>query len=278
MDLSYQDSSDEENDMIVIRDDDPTDAAGSSHQMVIEEENIVDENCNENNIEISDEDSDADLIMPTRKSKDPSPVWKCADRVEGGGAKCRFCPTIIKSTKGSTSTIINHLIKKHKNKAAVKDLEKEIDKKRGALKLKRLQDQKNKVMNKQPSFLNFSKRRGVMDVLKKKKLDLAIVKMIVLMNKPFSDVENPFSRQLLFTAEPNYLCPSRNSVTALFDDLAKKIKEDLKLEIIKDIEEAGHLTLNICSDHGTSSDRHRTKKNAVTDKTGKDKINKELQV
>ena len=93
MDLSYEDSSDDDNDMTVIRDDDPTDAAGSSHQMMIEE-NIVDENCNENDIEISDEESEPDLIMPTRKSKDPSPVWKCADRVEGGGAKCRFCPTI----------------------------------------------------------------------------------------------------------------------------------------------------------------------------------------
>ena len=283
MDLSYQDSSDEDSNMIIVRDDDPTEAgptsgplvAGSSMHgtsvqqrpsrvMEIEYENVVDEN--ENAISVSDGESEAeaDLIMPIRKSKDPSPVWTCADRVEGGGAKCRFCPTIIKCTKGSTSTIVNHLIKKHRNKAAVKDLEEAIEKKRGAVKLKRLQDQKKKIMNAQPSILNFSTRRGIIDSFKKKKLDEAIVKMIVLMNKPFSDVENPFFRQVLFTAEPNYLCPSRHKVTALFDDMAKKIKEDLKLEITKDIEEAGHFTLNICSDHGTSSDRHMTKKNAVT--------------
>ena len=81
-----------------------------------------------------------------------------------------------------------------------------------------------------------------------------------MMNKPFSDINNTFFRQVLFTAEPNYLCPSRNTITNMFDEMATKVKEDLKNEIAKDIEAAGHLTLNICSDHGTSSDRFRTKR------------------
>ena len=48
--------------MTVVRDDDPT-------------ENVVDENLNENAIAVCDGESEADLIMPIRKSKDPSPVW-----------------------------------------------------------------------------------------------------------------------------------------------------------------------------------------------------------
>ena len=74
MDLSYQDSSDEDSNMTVVRDDDPTEA-GPSRVMEIEHENVVDENLNENAIAVGDGESEADLIMPIRKSKDPSPVW-----------------------------------------------------------------------------------------------------------------------------------------------------------------------------------------------------------
>ena len=64
--------------------------------------------------------------------------------------------------------------------------------------MKRPVDQKKKSSNKQPSILNFSKRRGALDPFKKKKLDEAIVKMAITMNKNFSDVENHFCRQVLF--------------------------------------------------------------------------------
>lgn len=203
------------------------------------------------------------LVMPARKIKKPSPVWKCADRVPGG-AKCKFCLHVIKCAKGSTSTIVHHVLRQHGNRVEVQVLQNDISIKRQSLNLKRLQDQKKKENNKQPSILNFSKRRGIMDPFKKRKLDEAIVKMTIMMNKPFSDVENTFFRQVIFTAEPNYICPSRTRVTGTFDLMAKKVKEDLKLDITKDVTEAGHKTLNICSDHGTSSDRFRTKKNAVT--------------
>ena len=216
---------------------------------------------NNNDIEMSDNDDDptTNLVMPERKTKDPSPVWTCATRVEGG-AKCRFCPSIIKCSKSSTSSLLHHLLMRHKNETAIKFLEKAMSHKRDALKLKRLQNEKKKVVNKQPSILNFSKRRGVIDPFKKKRLDESIIKMIIMMNKPFSDINNTFFRQVLFTAEPNYLCPSRNTITNMFDEMATKVKEDLKNEIATDIEAAGDLTLNICSDHGTSSDRFRTKR------------------
>ena len=82
------------------------------------------------------------------------------------------------------------------------------------------------MVNKQPSILNFSKRRGVIDPLKKKRLDESIIKMIIMMNKPFSDINNTFFRQVLFTAEPNYLCPNRNTITNMFDEMAIKVKKD----------------------------------------------------
>jgi hypothetical protein len=68
----------------------------------------------------------------------------------------------------------------------------------------------------------------------------------------------------LFIAEPNYICPSRPRHTRNFDKAAVKVKDDLKKEIIRDVNEAGHKTVSITSDHGTSSDTYRTKKNAVT--------------
>ena len=47
--------------------------------MEIEDENEVDENSNEMDIEISDEESEADQIMPRRQSQNPRPVWTSAD-------------------------------------------------------------------------------------------------------------------------------------------------------------------------------------------------------
>ena len=47
------------------------------------------------------------------------------------------------------------------------------------------------------------------------------------------------------------------------DELAISVEEDLKKEIVKDMSEAGHKTISVVSDHGTSGDRFRTKKNAV---------------
>lgn len=203
------------------------------------------------------------LVMPVRKLKEPSPVWNCAEKLKGG-AKCKFCGRTFKCTLGSTSSITSHLLSKHSEVEAVKTMQGVLRKKKATLKMKRLQDQKRKSANKQPSILNFSKRRGIMDPLKKKKLDEAIVQMTITMNKPFSDVENHFFRKVLFVAEPNYLAPSRTRNTSKFDTMAQKVKKDLEEEITKDITEAGHNTLTICTDHGTSSDKFRTKKNAVT--------------
>ena len=88
--------------------------------------------------------------------------------------------------------------------------------------------------------------------------------MTVGMDRPFDDVENYYFRQLLFIAEPNYICPSRRRHTSNFDQAAIKVEEELKKDIVKDIIQAGHKTVSVTSDHGTSSDISRTKKNALT--------------
>ena len=82
---------------------------------------------------------------------------------------------------------------------------------------------------------------------------------------PALKVTAPFYlRELVFVLEPNYICPSRARHTRNFDKAAVKVKEDLKNEIVRDITEAGHKTISITSDHGTSADKYRTKKNALT--------------
>ena len=56
--------------------------------------------------------------------------------------------------------------------------------------------------------------------LQKKKIDEALVKMTVLMNKPFTDVENNSFRELLFAANRNYLVPSRRTLQRTLDSEA----------------------------------------------------------
>ena len=116
----------------------------------------------------------------------------------------------------------------------------------------------------QPRITAFAKSRGVMDAFKEKRLDKALVKLTIGMDLPFSIVENHHLRNLIFAAEPNYITPSRRKHTLNFEKEAVIVAESLKKEVIKDIVEAGHNTIHITSDHGTSADQFRTKKNALT--------------
>ena len=201
------------------------------------------------------------LVMPERKRKLPAPVWKCAEKVEGGG-KCNMCGKIYRCTGGNTSGIINHMLTQHPAKPEVKVLMMEMNNKKQKLKLKT--QEKQKKAKKQPSILSFSTKRGLMDQRKQKKIEESLVKMTVMMNRPFSDVDNPHFRQLLYAAEPNFICPSAKKHTSKFDEMAVEVKKSLKKEIIKDVTEAGHKTIIVTSDHGTSGDRLMTKENAVT--------------
>ena len=241
-----------------------------SHFEVIEDGNSVVEG-----IEISGSEEEMDtesepeednnnltgLEMPKRKVKEPAAVWKLAVKVQGG-AQCKLCEKTFRSTQGNTTNIIGHMKSKHRDRPEVQILIKEQVAKKEKLKLKRLQTVK--IWRKQPLITNFSVKRGIMDPLKKKKLDAALVKMTICMNRPFDDVENHHFRNVMFIAAPNYIVPSRRSHTANFDNEAVTVEEDLRKDITKDVVEAGHKTINITSDHGTSSDQFRTKKNALT--------------
>ena len=212
-----------------------------------------------------EESNNNELRMPKRKLKDPAPVWKhCATRLPDGKGKCRFCDKIFVCTDGSTSTLVAHVKSKHMKMDAVKELISDIKKKKDEIELAKVIKKRKIEASKQPSILTFTGRRGAIDPVKKRKLDDALVQMTVGMDRPFEDVENYYFRQLLFIAEPNYICPSRKRHTTNFDQTAIKVKEVLKKDIIKDIMEAGHKTVTITSDHGTSCDIYRTKKNALT--------------
>ena len=56
---------------------------------------------------------------------------------------------------------------------------------------------------------------------------------------------------------------SADKARRMFDEMAIKVESDLKVEVKTDITEAGHKTVHIVSDHGTSSDALKTKKNVV---------------
>ena len=230
----------------------------------VEEDDDVD---NENGSEPEGMDEATDnnnLEMPQRQIKKPAAVWNLAQRVEGG-ARCNLCEKTFKCDRGNTSNIMGHLRHKHRDRPEVQLFVKEQDAKKEKLKIKRLEkEKKTRSRGNQPLIRNFSVKRGIMDPLKKKKLDEALVRMTICMNRPFEDVENHHFRNVLFIAEPNYIVPSRRRHTFQFDEAALKVEDELKKDISKDVIEAGHKTINITSDHGTSSDQFRTKKNALT--------------
>ena len=167
-------------------------------------------------------------------------------------------------TEGSTSTLVAHVKSKHAKMDAVKELIGDIKRKREETERAKVIKKRKMEESKPPSILTFAGRRGAIDPVKKRKLDDALVQMTVGMDRPFDDVENYYIRQLLFIAEPNYICPGRKRHTSNFDQTAIKVKELLKKDIMKDIMLAGHKTVSITSDHGTSCDIYRSKKNALT--------------
>ena len=63
-----------------------------------------------------------------RITKNPSLVWQFAQRKKGG-AQCNYCGNIYMVYKGSTTGILNHIIKVHENNPEVQELKKEQEKK-----------------------------------------------------------------------------------------------------------------------------------------------------
>ena len=255
------------------REEESGDSRGSNKEMDVEEED------QERDIEDEDEEDQEDdeeddigersvLVLPKRKVKNPSPIWsECASKIysESGsfiGGKCNFCGKVYKSKTGNTSNLTRHVTTRHKvdHKAEVGRLAKEKKTKNAKIKSKKIEAEKKR--RSIPSMLNFCHRKSYFDPAKKKQIDEAILKHLVVDNKPFSLVESHSFREMMFKAEPNYIVPSRFTITNAMKKQADNVREELKREIGVDV--ASHKILNITSDHGTSSDRFRTKKNALT--------------
>ena len=153
--------------------------------------------------EMSDSSNNNDMREEDR-SRLKAPIWSCAVKV-GDTAKCNFCPKVLKAIDGSTSSITKHVKSNHSNRSEVGEMIKilslnkksRIIQKKDQLKKKRIQS----------SIMNFTKRRGVLENLQKKQIDTALVKMVVTMNKPFSDIENSFFREFIFSLNRNPALP-----------------------------------------------------------------------
>ena len=100
--------------------------------------------------------------------------------------------------------------------------------------------------------------------MKKKKIEEAIVKFVVVENQPFHIIEKHSFRELLFAAEPGYVCPSEQKFRYMFDMYSEKQRKDFVKELQSDFEGVPVKCVQLTSDHGTSHDRFRSHKNVLT--------------
>lgn len=211
------------------------------------------------------DDGEDDDGAPVRKRKKRSPVWEDCAVKDPGGAKCNLCGKVLKVKGNQTSNIIGHVLQKHSKHPLAVKLKTELEENKVKAKLaKNLKAKKASQKSNPPLTKFFTRARGYIDPSKAKKMEQALVEMTICMDRPFSDVDNHFFRKLIHIAEPNFIMPSRRTHVRRFEEGVEEVRTQLKKEIIKDVEEAGHLTISITSDHGTSHDKHRSKKNVVT--------------
>jgi hypothetical protein len=212
-----------------------------------------------------DEVTGADDNTTTRKRKKPSPVWKYAKKVKkdgNDGGECGICGVFKPSKYGTTSNMINHILNVHKGSDEAKQLKVEVEEKaKNDAETKKKSEEKKK---NQGSILQFIKRSGKINKSKKEAIDDAFVEFVVCRNESFAVADDHFFRKLMFEAEPDWIAPSASTLIRKFDTKAVKIKEKLKSELLEDIKKAGNKTISITVDGGTSKDRKKTKKNAVT--------------
>ena len=225
----------------------------------IEVEAQTDSNENEN---VSQETSTAGVsILDSKKRKREGEVWNCLTPLKEGGGKCNFCEKVFPMKQGSTSNANRHLLAAHFKEEAVKSLEKALKDKQEVKKVK-IELQKKKLAS-QPSLTSMIIRKGPIDETKSSKIDAAVIKWIVKSNKAFNVVEDSDFRRMMFEAQPNYVCLSGKGVTNKFDKMSDEVVKNLKTEIIEDVTKAGHFTVHLMSDHGTSNDILKTKKNVL---------------
>lgn len=231
----------------------------------LEEQEVinVDGSGGENNSDEEEEDDARQTVdnSHVKKQRKSSCVWKYGTKIVGG-AQCNLCGKKYSSKLGNTSNLINHIKIKHRGTAEEEALTKELaeEKRFKEDKLKK----KKADRKQQTSLLNFINRSGSIDQKKKEKITDSIVNFVIQDITHFDVVEKPSFRKMMFTCEPNFVVPSRRTITRKIDEKAEESKKALKQEILSDLEKAGHKTVGITCDEGTSSDKFKTKKLAIT--------------
>ena len=194
-----------------------------------------------------------------------SPVYLCANKLTNNTFQCKFCKKQMTCNQGTTTSVSSHMIRFHAAKPDVIKMVKILDEKRqNKEEAKKEKEAKAKEDGKQLSMKGFVTGGKPVDPVRKKNINARLIDFMVARNESFSVVEDPFFRALMFELEPGLVVMSRTSATRASDERAALARDKLRTEIQDDLKKAGHTTICITSDHGTSRDNHRTRKNALT--------------
>jgi len=208
-----------------------------------------------------DEEETRHPVVGTRGS----PVYLCARKIATDKFECKICKTAFSAKNGSTTSISTHMSRFHPREPRVIEMVKIQNENRDEReKLRKERESKSNEEGTQMSMKSFVMGGKPVDLVKKKKIYGKLLDFLVSNNQSFSLVEDSFFRELMFEVEPGLVLMSRSTATRQLDERAELSRENLKKEILDDLSKAGHSAIAITSDHGTSRDNNRTRKNVLT--------------
>ena len=194
-----------------------------------------------------------------------SPVYLCARKIAPDKFECNICKTKLAAKYGATTAVLTHLSRFHPKHPKVIEMLKIVhEKKELKEKAKKEKEAKDREEGKQMSMKSFVKGGKPVDPVRRKNIYGKMLDFMVSDNQSFAMVENCYFRDLMFELEPGLIVMSRRTVTRHLDERAAASRDKLKLEILDDLKKAGHSSVAITSDHGTSRDNNRTRKNVLT--------------
>ena len=233
---------------------------------VSQELKSMDTDADDSNSDEEEEVEDNVMVEPVRKRKAPAPVWQYGGLKTEAGNKCSLCGKVYRSGN-STSNLTDHIIKKHKKSPEGQKLKELRDGKRVKVNLEKTlkaKKKEKKVQFNQVSIINFTKKGAPLDAFKKKKIEEAIIELIVIENEALNLVDKHSFRKLLHVIEPSFICPSRSTIRRKIEDFAEKTKKHFVEELAKDLREVQDPTVQLTSDHGTGGDKFRSHNNVLT--------------
>ena len=145
-----------------------------------------------------DDETEEVLVMTKNKVKDPSPVWANGAVLVKNGIKCQFCGKVYSQNYGNTSNIMQHILNKHSNLPEgrkLKMLRQERRNKRQEKTKAEVSKRSELIKLKQSSLKTFCRKQSI-DMLRKKKIEHALLKYIIVENKPFDTVEKHAFREM----------------------------------------------------------------------------------